>query len=73
MRKSMENQTGKNVESLSFLQVLASSVMAALGVQSNRIRERDFTRGNILQFFAAGLLLTIIFLVSLIAIVNLVV
>jgi hypothetical protein len=50
------------------------SVMASfLGVQSNANRERDFEHGRLSVFIVAGLLMTIIFLLSVYGLVQLVI
>ncbi len=49
------------------------SVMASfLGVQSNANRERDFGHGRFSVFVVAGLLMTLIFLLSVYGLVQLV-
>jgi hypothetical protein len=49
------------------------SVMASfLGVQSNANRERDFEHGRLSVFIVAGLLMTLIFLLSVYGLVQLV-
>ena len=49
------------------------SVMASfLGVQSNANRERDFEHGRLSVFVVAGLLMTLIFLLSVYGLVQLV-
>ena len=45
---------------------------AAFGVQNSKNRERDFTRGNPLVFIAAGLIFTILFVMTIIGVVGLV-
>jgi hypothetical protein len=55
-----------------FREVVISVLAAALGVQSSKNRERDFTKGNPLVFIAAGLIFTILFVLTLIAVVNLI-
>lgn len=73
MVKSNGSSKSADQKPLNFWQVLTSSLMAGLGVQSNHIRERDFTKGNVIHFVAAGLVLTAGFLFGLIAVVNLIV
>ncbi|WP_448567917.1 DUF2970 domain-containing protein [Thalassotalea ganghwensis] len=47
------------------------SVLAALlGVQSNQNRERDFTQGKFSHFVIIGLIVVILFVLSLISIVS---
>jgi hypothetical protein len=54
------------------LQVLKSACMAALGVQRDSVRRRDFERGRPRDFIVAGILLTAVFVVSLIGLVKLI-
>ena len=55
-----------------FWQVLHSVMAAAFGVQSAKIRTRDFTHGKPGQFLLLGLLFTGVFALTLFAIVKLV-
>ena len=41
-------------EKLSFLEMLQSTLWAALGVQKSENRRRDFTRGSWIQFAVMG-------------------
>ncbi|MEZ5554678.1 DUF2970 domain-containing protein [Haliea sp.] len=54
-------------------QVVSSVFAAGLGVQSSRNRERDFSQGRIGVFIAAGLIFTILFIVAVVAVVQIVV
>lgn len=55
------------------LKDVASSVGAAfIGVQSERNRQRDFSKGKFSHFVVVGLLAVVIFVLGLVAIVNLV-
>ena len=56
-----------------FWAVVMSVLAAALGVQTSKNRERDFTKGNPLVFIAAGLLFTILFVLTLVGVVNLII
>jgi hypothetical protein len=56
----------------SLLEVALSVMAAAFGVQNNKNRERDFTRGNPLVFIAAGIIFTILFVITIIGVVSLV-
>lgn len=60
-------------QGLSFLQVLWSTLAAAFGVQTRHNMERDFSRGEVFQFVMAGVIFTVIFVVSMIALVLFVV
>ncbi len=56
----------------SILEVALSVIAAAFGVQNSKNRERDFTTGNPVVFIAAGLIFTILFVLTIIGVVNLV-
>ncbi len=57
---------------LSFWQLLKSTMSAFIGVQSNANRERDFKHGKISHFIWMGLLFGLVFVVTLVCIVQLV-
>jgi Protein of unknown function (DUF2970) len=52
--------------------VVGSVLSAAFGVQSSRNRERDFNQGSYRQFIIAGVIFTVLFVATLVAVVNLV-
>lgn len=53
-------------------EVALSVIAAALGVQSSKNRERDFTHGNPIVFIFAGLIFTILFVLTIVGVVYLV-
>ena len=55
-----------------FWQMVHSVLAAALGVQSNRNRERDFTHGKPVHFLLLGAVFTVLFVVILFSVVQLV-
>ncbi|MSR15130.1 MAG: DUF2970 domain-containing protein [Gammaproteobacteria bacterium] len=57
---------------LSILQVIQSVLAASIGVQSNKNRERDFSRGSAKAFIIAGVIGTVLFILSVVTIVKLV-
>lgn len=57
---------------LTLLEMLQSVLAAAFGVQSNKNRTRDFSRGKPSHFILLGLLFTSLFVLVLIAVVHLV-
>ena len=59
-------------ESLSIWQIAASTVAAAFGVQNKANRNRDFESGNPVHFIIAGIVFTVLFVITLIVAVNLV-
>ncbi|WP_428821132.1 DUF2970 domain-containing protein [Microbulbifer sp. MCCC 1A16149] len=54
----------------SFGQVVLSTLAAAIGVQSNKNRERDFKGGSIKTYVAAGLIFTALFVITLVLVVK---
>ncbi|MHB8746616.1 MAG: DUF2970 domain-containing protein [Gammaproteobacteria bacterium] len=56
----------------SFVAVLKSAVAAMFGVQSDKNRERDFTRGRPIHFVMVGLLVTALFVLVVWGLVKLV-
>ena len=59
-------------EGLSLLQMISSVLAAAFGVQSSKNRERDFSRGKPMHFITLGLVFTVLFVLTVITVVNLV-
>ena len=57
---------------LSFWQLLKSTFSAFLGVQSDANRERDFTQGKMSHFIWMGLLFGLVFVLTIIGVVQLV-
>jgi hypothetical protein len=54
----------------SFLQVIGSVAAAAFGVQTSANRERDFGSGSIKAYVVASIGFTVLFVVSIIAVVR---
>lgn len=57
--------------SLGWGQALVSGLAAAVGIQNSAWRERDFSRGSAIQFVIAGVVLTGLFITTLLLIVAL--
>lgn len=55
---------------LSILQVIQSVLAATMGVQSNKNRERDFSRGSAKTFIVAGILGTLLFVGTVVTVVK---
>lgn len=55
---------------LTFLEMLQSTLWAALGVQKSANRRRDFTHGSWVPFVVMGVAFTALFVVGLIGLVN---
>jgi len=56
----------------SFLQVMMSVLAAAIGVQSAKNRERDFSQSSPMPYIVGGLIFTVLFVLSIIGVVMLV-
>jgi hypothetical protein len=54
------------------LQVIGSVFAAGLGVQSSKNRERDFKQGRMGVFIAAGIVFTLLFIGTVMAVVQMV-
>lgn len=71
MKNSAENSE-ENIR-IGFWQLLLSTLSAFFGVQSNANRERDFKHGKISHFIAIGLLFGLVFVCTIIGVVQLVI
>ena len=69
---SSNNQDSEPVTDLSFWELVKSTSSAFVGVQSNANRERDFSRGKLSHFIWMGLLFGLLFVLTLIGVVQLV-
>lgn len=61
------------MSSSNFKETLKSVGAAFFGVQSDKNRKRDFTQGKFSHFVIAGVLAVVLFITSLVVIVNLVI
>jgi len=57
---------------ISFWTVLVSTLAAAIGVQSKANKERDFASGRVAPFIVAGIVFTVLFILTLVTVVRLV-
>lgn len=64
------NKEPNSIKKPTFWQIVGSTLAAAVGVQSSKNRERDFTGGNIYTYIAAGVIFTVIFVVIIILVVK---
>ena len=69
---SGNNQDSEPARDLSFWELVKSTSSAFLGVQSNANRERDFSRGKLSHFIWMGLLFGLLFVLTLVGVVQLV-
>lgn len=54
------------------LRIIQSTLAAAIGVQSKKNREHDFQEGNAGTFIAAGIIFTVLFITTVMTVVQLV-
>ena len=52
------------------VKIIRSTLAAAIGVQSKKNRERDFEEGNAGAFIAAGIILTDLFITTVLGVVQ---
>ena len=57
---------------VTFLQLVGSTLAAAIGVQKRANRERDFSRGKPLHFIVAGIVFTALFVGAVALVVSIV-
>jgi hypothetical protein len=69
--KNLADNGNESIQ-ISFWQLLLSTMSAFIGVQSNANRERDFTHGKISHFIAIGLLFGLVFVCTIIGVVQIV-
>lgn len=65
-------QDSPDKKGLSVWQIATSTVAAAFGVQSKANKDRDFSTGKPVHFIIAGIVFTALFVIAIIAVVNLV-
>ena len=68
----MESENRNGSTPPSFLSVLGSVLASMFGVQSNRKREQDFSHGKPSQYIIIGLLVTVVFMLTIWGVVSLV-
>ena len=68
----MGSKTNGNGKSPSLLNVFGSVLASMFGVQSNRRREEDFSHGKPSQYVVIGLLVTVVFILTIWGVVSLV-
>jgi len=72
-KEPKDEQQSQDQQKPGALDLLKSTLSAAIGVQSNANREKDFKHGNIKTFVLAGIIFTILFIGTVVTVVNLVV
>jgi hypothetical protein len=69
---SSHGEDPNQAPTLTWSQILRSSLAAGLGVQSNRNRERDFADGSPRRFIVMGVVLTMLFIASLVTVIRII-
>ncbi len=69
---SGDSNGNEQVRDLGFWELVKSTSSAFIGIQSNTNRERDFSRGKISHFIWMGLLFGLMFVGTLVGVVQLV-
>lgn len=68
----MTNNKKPKQKPLGPLMFMLSAIAAAFGVQSSKNHQRDFTKGHILGFISAGIVLTISIIIGIAFLVNMI-
>lgn len=55
----------------STLALVGSILAAAIGVQSNKNREKDFENASIMPYLVGGVIFTVVFIATLVGVANL--
>ncbi|WP_226647753.1 DUF2970 domain-containing protein [Microbulbifer variabilis] len=66
----MQENNKKQTVKPRFGQIVLSTLAAAIGVQSNKNRKKDFRSGNMTHYVVAGIIFTALFVLSLALIVE---
>ncbi len=72
MGEKIITENGDEKIRITFGQLLLSTFSAFIGIQSNANRERDFKHGKISHFILIGLLFGLVFIFTIVGVVNIV-
>lgn len=72
MPDDSSTQDKPNDKAPNILQVIGSVLAAFVGIQNKKNKERDFKHGNHKVFIAVGIIMTLVFLISVLTVVQLV-
>jgi len=73
MNEKSTNAEQKQKERIGLVQVALSVLAAMFGVQNHEKHQRDFEQGDPVQFIVIGILFVVLFIFTLIWIVNLII
>ena len=66
-----QQQKNDTEEKLPLTHIIVSVLAAAIGVQSKKNQEKDFSaKGSIVSYIVAGIIFTVVFVVTVIAVVK---
>ena len=68
--ESPQTREAPKTQKLSTVSLILTTMAAAIGVQSDKNRERDFNQSSIWPYITAGVLFTVIFVLALLVLVN---
>ncbi|MFT6733793.1 MAG: putative membrane protein [Polaribacter sp.] len=68
--KSLNEKSPSEIKKPGPLQIIGSVLAAMVGIQSEDNRKRDFTSGQIGNYIFVGIIVVIIFILTLISVVN---
>lgn len=66
------SNSSQNKQKPSIIALIKSILAAAIGVQSDKNRTRDFEQGNPLVFIIGGIVFTLLFIITIASVVGLV-
>ena len=66
------SNSSQNKQKPSLIAVIKSILAAAIGVQSDKNRTRDFEQGNPLVFIIGGIVFTLLFIITITSVIGLV-
>tara|TARA_E500000178_G_scaffold269618_1_gene267510 strand:+ start:37721 stop:37933 length:213 start_codon:yes stop_codon:yes gene_type:complete len=66
------SNSSQNKQKPSLIAVIKSILAAAIGVQSDKNRTRDFEQGNPLVFIIGGIVFTLLFIITIASVIGLV-
>jgi len=68
----MSNKKDQDSEKLTLWEIICSVLAAAFGVQSDKNRRRDFSKAKPSTFVIAGVIFTLLFVITLVGLVKLI-
>ncbi len=66
------SNSSQNKQKPSLIALIKSILAAAIGVQSDKNRTRDFEQGNPLVFIIGGIVFTLLFIITIASVIGLV-